>query len=56
MNEYSFVGHGPIMHGSMPFHMLLITPLLVMDECTPLTWSGRLQTSKQSFTATCITG
>lgn len=47
MNEYSFVGHGPIMHGSTPLHMVLITPLLVMDECIPLTWSGRLQSSKQ---------
>ena len=56
MNEYSFVGHVPLIHGCMPLHMLLITSLLEMDECAPLTWSGRLQPSKQSFTATGITG
>jgi len=56
MNEYSFIGHVPLIHGCMPLHMLLITSLLEMDECAPLTWSGRLQPSKQSFTATGITG
>ena len=32
------VHYGPLMYGSVPLHMLLITPLLVMDECAHKIW------------------
>ena len=53
MSHAVFIVHyGPLMHGSMSLHLLLITPLFVMDESAQKDMEWKDMTSKQSFTDT----